>query len=132
MQRLFVALGMAAALAIVAVVALLTMSSTSLSHDGSATLVVRNALRASDLTDVRTITGPRTIDAQGCWAIETDDGAQPLVAPGGARLSEGDLLVGSERFSAGDEVELQGGTGPGDGACGGADAVYFWQIRAAD
>ena len=132
MQRLLVALGLAAALAILAVVALLTMSSTSVSHDGNATLVVRNALRASDLTDVRTVTGTLTIDPQGCWAIEGDDGTQSLVAPGGSRLSAGELLVGSERFSAGDEVELQGGTGPGDDVCGGADAVYFWQIRAAD
>ncbi|CAN5346698.1 hypothetical protein BH11ACT5_BH11ACT5_24610 [soil metagenome] len=80
---------------------------------------------------MRTITGPLTLDAQGCWAIETDDGSNPLVAPGGSRLGDGDLLVGSERFSAGEEVELQGGTGSGDEACGGAGAVYFWQIRPA-
>ena len=132
MQRLLVGLGMLVALVAVALVAILTMSSTSVSHDGNGTLVVRNALRATDLTGVGTITGTLTIDAQGCWALEADGGTRPLVAPGGSRLSEGELLVGSERFSAGDEVELQGGTGPGDETCGGADAVYFWQIRAAD
>jgi hypothetical protein len=124
MTRAIVLGATAVVLAAVALLAVLTTSATSTVRSAEQTLVVGNALRASDLADVGAIAGALVLDADGRWALDHDGTVQPLVVPGGSGLSGGSLAVGSQRFEVGDAVEVRGGTAGG--------ALYFWQITKTD
>ncbi len=116
----------AALLGLFVLVAQFSTALSSTQHVGGQSLIVGNALRASDLADVGTISGHLRVNPQGLWSLQTDHALSVISAPGGSVLSDTNMLtLGEREFAVGERVDVEGGYSP-------TGVIFFWKITPQD